>query len=196
MKARNNILNKFRENKGFLCTDFLEGSQHRYQINNMLKTGEIYRIRKGVYILKGQEYYDERVLAARMYPKGVFCLFTAWDYYGFTTTIPSVHYLSLTRNTKVIKTTYPPVQINYWGSPTFETGINKVEIDGCVVQMYDKEKSVCDAVKFRGKVGEDIAIEVVKSYLKTPNRDLEKLMRYAAHLRVSNNLSQIVKPLL
>ena len=196
MTIKQEIINKFQQNKGFLCSDDIINSAQRYHISKMLQSNEISRIKKGVYLLNNHEYFDERVLISKMFPKSVFCLFSAWEYYQLSTTIPTRHYLSLCRNTKVNKSSYPPIQIHYWSDVFFNLGITEITIDNNKIRIYDIERSVCDAVRYRAKAGEDITIEVVKNYIQNKNRNLDKLMKYAHALRINKKVEQYIKPLL
>ena len=62
------------------------------------------------------------------------------------------------------------------------------EVSGHKVRIYDLEKSVCDAVKFRNKIGLDVATEVVKAYLGRKGRNISRLMAYARQMRVASTL--------
>lgn len=66
-------------------------------------------------------------------------------------------------------------------------------IDGFNIRLYDVERCVCDAVKFRNKVGMDICSEIINNYLKRPDRNLSKLMDYARRLRVGKILEQYLQ---
>jgi predicted transcriptional regulator of viral defense system len=162
----------------------------------MLKTGEIQRIKRGVYIMASNTNFDERVLLSRIYPQAVFCLFSAWEFYELSTSIPTRHYLASNRLTKLNNIDYLPIQIHYWNSISFNTGISTANIDNNKIRIYDMEKSVCDAVKFRGKVGEDISIEVVKNYIKSKNRNIDKLMKYAQILKIDKTMETFIKPII
>lgn len=61
------------------------------------------------------------------------------------------------------------------------------------VRITDLERSVCDAVKYRNKLGLDVCAEVIRSYLRKPNRNLTRLQDYAQRLRVFNTLKIILK---
>ena len=69
----------------------------------------------------------------------------------------------------------------------------KMKIDGFNIHVYDVERSVCDAVKFRNKVGMDVCSEIINNYLERPNRNLSKLMDYARKLRVGTILEQYLQ---
>jgi hypothetical protein len=62
--------------------------------------------------------------------------------------------------------------------------------------MYDPEKTVCDILRLREKVGIEIVNEVVRNYLLLPNRDLTKLREYARQLRVESTLNLFLNILL
>ena len=62
------------------------------------------------------------------------------------------------------------------------------EISGYMVLITDMERSVCDAVKYRNKIGLDVCGEVIDSYLKNENRNITLLHEYAGRLRVKNTL--------
>lgn len=66
-------------------------------------------------------------------------------------------------------------------------------IDGFNIRLYDVERCVCDAVKFRNKVGMDICSEIINNYLERPDRNLSKLMDYARRLRVGKILEQYLQ---
>ena len=60
------------------------------------------------------------------------------------------------------------------------------------VQIYDLEKSVCDAIKFRNKIGVDVSSEILKNYLKRQDRDLTKLNEYSHKMRIAGILTPLI----
>lgn len=69
----------------------------------------------------------------------------------------------------------------------------EAEISGFHVRMTDMERSVCDAIKYRNKLGLEVCSEVVRNYLKKGNRNLSLLSDYAKRLRVFNTLKQYLE---
>jgi predicted transcriptional regulator of viral defense system len=129
-------------------------------------------------------------------PPGVICLFSAWQFYGLTTFIPSAHHLTIPGKAKLVLPAYPPVKLYYWYGASYLLGKTEIMVEGQPICIYDLEKSVCDAIKFRNKVGSDIASEVLKNYLKRNDRNIDLLMKYARLLRVENILQQNLNVLL
>jgi len=64
---------------------------------------------------------------------------------------------------------------------------------GFSVNITDLERSVCDAVKYRNKIGLDVCAEIVRSYLRKKERNLSKLMEYAKKLRVADLLGKYLE---
>ena len=66
-------------------------------------------------------------------------------------------------------------------------------IDGFRINIYDIERCVCDAVKFRNKVGMDVCSEIINNYLERPERSISKLMDYARALRVASIIEKYLE---
>lgn len=67
-------------------------------------------------------------------------------------------------------------------------------LSGFQVRITDLERSVCDAVKYRNKVGLDVCAELIRSYARLKERNLSRLSEYAQKLRltkVMNNYLEI-----
>jgi predicted CopG family antitoxin len=81
----------------------------------------------------------------------------------------------------------------YWKKENLEIGVHMEVILNYVVKITDMERSVCDAVKYRNKIGLDVCSEVIRNYLKKPSRNLTRLMEYAKQLRVANVLKNYLE---
>ena len=96
------------------------------------------------------------------------------------------------RNRRVTLPEFPPIQLHYWLEKYVLLGKTIQEIEGLNVPITDLEKSVCDAVKFRTKIGMDVSAEILRNYLARPNRDLNKLMRYAKAMRIGTTMKTFI----
>jgi hypothetical protein len=64
---------------------------------------------------------------------------------------------------------------------------------GVEAKMTNLERSVCDAVKYRHKIGIDVMTEIIDNYLRSPQRNLSLLTDYAKRLRVYSTLFPILQ---
>lgn len=164
--------------------------QGRTAYNKMLESvrqGELIQVRRGVYANIDQ-------LAANMIdiesivPNGILCLWSAWNIHQLTTSMPQAYHVAIKRDRKVKVPTFPKMKLHHYTATILEIGIMEKVIDGFKVRIYDVERCVCDAVKFRNKIGMDVCSEIIDSYLARPERNISKLMDYAKQLRVGNIL--------
>ncbi len=190
---REELIKRFQENKGCLTAKQMQGSTLRYHLNQLIKEGKVHKVRHGFYVYADYLQQNEHVLVARMIPAGVFCLFTAWQMYELTTTVPYQYHLALPRTTKISAAGYPPLALYYLSKQAYETGIAEIAIDGQKVKCYDLERSVCDAIKFRNKAGEDVMLEVIKNYMSRSDKNLNRLQHYARILRIEKIMLPYLK---
>jgi predicted transcriptional regulator of viral defense system len=133
---------------------------------------------------------------ANSFPFAVFCLFTAWRHYELSTYVPFEFHLAIPHNKRIKCPDYPPVRVYYLRKRIYQLGIIDVDMDGAKVKMYDLEKSVCDAVRFRNKVGMDTMIEVLQNYVKRQDKNLNLLSRYAEQLGIEKIVNNMIMMLL
>ena len=63
-------------------------------------------------------------------------------------------------------------------------------------RIYDKEKTVCDVIYHRNKMGFEPAMEVLKRYVQQQDRDINQLITYAKRLQVETTIKQYLEALL
>jgi predicted transcriptional regulator of viral defense system len=122
-------------------------------------------------------------------PGGVLCLYSAWHYYQMTTQIPNAYFVSIDRKRKVRVPEVIDIKLVYQSAPLLEIGVTQVKIEGIEVLIYDRERCLCDALKYRNKIGMDVMAEILNAYLNYQGRNLSRLADYAKKLRVFNLLS-------
>ena len=186
----------FRQNNGLLRTrQALDLGIDRPTLARMIDAGVLACESRGVYRLVAQQPLSnpDLVIVALRVPSAVFCLISALNYYDLTTQIPYQVYFALPRGTKAPRLDYPPVDVIHFSEIPYSAGIEEHTIDGVTVRIYCREKTIADCFKFRNKVGQDVAIEALKDYLRQPGHDIRKLLEYAAINRVSNIILPYLK---
>lgn len=154
--------------------------------------GELIKVRQGVYATP-QSLVNTMVDVEKIVPNGVICLYNAWAYHKLSTTIPPSVCIAIETKRKVRLPDDSSVQLYYWKKEYLHFGIEEQEYSGYKVRITDLERSVCDAIKYRNKIGLDLCGEVVRSYLKRTDRSLSKLYVYAKRLRVANLLNNYLE---
>ncbi len=145
----------------------------------------IERIRHGWYrhlALSDNEWAEVGALIAG----GVFCLHSAAQLHELSTFVSGSYQIAIHWKKRIRLPSYPPIKLYYWKDEQYELGQIKKEVDGVYLLVYDMEKTVCDFLKARNKLGLEAAKEVANNYVDHPDRDLNKLMRYARELGISS----------
>lgn len=65
-----------------------------------------------------------------------------------------------------------------------------------IIQTYDLERTICDVIRSRNKLGTETFLAALKLYVASPKKDLNKLNSYAKQMRVANVLRQYLEVLL
>ena len=191
------ILEIFNQNKGYARTrDILETGVHHHYLDMLVQKGKVVKIKRGLYKLASVSVDDELEEVSHIVPDGVICLFSAWNYYQLSDFVPPEYHIAIEKTRKVVLPDYPPIKVYYWSEKYWSVGITEARIGNTMVKIYDKEKSVCDAIRYRNKVGKDIEKEVLKNYLRERGRNIDKLLRFARLLRVEKPMKTYLTILL
>lgn len=197
MEKEKALLEIFKRNKGYAQTkDILDAGLHHQYLDILVREGEVVKIKRGLYRLAAVRFDDELEEVSRIVPDGVVCLFSAWNYYELSDFVPPEYHIAIEKSRKVVLPDYPPIRVYYWSEKYWSIGITEVKIGQTTVKIYGKEKSVCDAIKFRNKIGKDVEKEVLQNYLKEKDRSIEKLLHFARLLRVEEHLKTYLTILL
>ena len=153
------IIDTLQEQGGFITTGEVKSRGEYEQLRRAAEAGTVMRLRKGIYA-ECSALANNMIDVERIVPHGILCLYSAFAYYGLSTQVPSATCVAIEAKRKVRLPDYPPI-----------------------------DRTVCDAVKYRNKIGLDVCGEVIDSYLKKEDRNISLLHEYALKLRVKNILT-------
>lgn len=177
---------------GVVNIDDLAGQAEYKRVLRAVERGELVRLRQGVYA-EPTALLNTMIDVERVVPGGVVCLYNAWAYHQLSMTVPPAFCVAIEAKRKVSIPATLPIQLYYWKRENLEIGVSTANVSGHNVKITDLERSVCDAVKYRNKIGLDICSEVIRNYLKRPSKNLSRLMEYAKRLRVANVLKNYLE---
>ena len=169
-----------------------QGRTAYYKMLESVHQGELIQVRRGVYANINQ-LSGNMIDINAIVPDGILCLWSAWNIHQLTTSMPQAFHVAIKRDRKVTVPSFPKVELHHYTESILHIGVTNMEIDRFDIKLYDVERCVCDAVKFRNKVGIDVCSEIINNYLERPNRNLSKLMDYAQLLRVGTILEKYLQ---
>lgn len=180
------VENLFKTNDSIIRTSILRsGGFCNKDITELIQIGKLRTVRRGYYAQRqGYDSLNGFAVLASILPEGVLSLFSAAQYHDLSTVIPQSIGITLP---SMMRTPILPedlhVQIYKSILPIYQVGIQTVQIDNITVKIYDRERTVCDFIRMRLKIGKDVALEVLKNYM-SGKKNLQKLYEYAGKLHI------------
>lgn len=194
------LLKIFNNHNGYAKMQELRnnGVQTR-TIAEAIKNGMIEKIKPGLYKLVNYEHDEHESFAEVNHanPRAVICLTSAAEYYGLTTFNSSYITVAVPHNTPKFNLDYPPIKVYYFADSYYSPGIEILKTKSGIVRIYNKEKTIGDLFRYINKIGEDIAVESLKTYLQNrKERNIPKLIEYAEICGVKKKIEPMVKAIL
>lgn len=197
-KTKSEILDLFKENFGYAKTEDIKsrGFHHRL-LSELEENGSIYKVKHGLYALSDNEHFNSLFESSLIIPNGIICMGSALSYYGLTTWDPIETHIAIPRGSKILVPENLPIKLFHFSGEYFKTGAIEVRLEsGQTIKMYDIEKTICDIIRFRNRIGIDIMKESLNEYIKLQEINLNKLNKYADHLKIKSVLNQYLDVLL
>lgn len=179
-------MNAIAEDKKFITIDELKKMGFSYyKIQKLQRDGILSRINRSTYEnfnYKGDE--NDFFTAEAYVPNGVICLMSAARYYELTNFLPDAVDVAIERKHKVnTLPDWPEIRIFYFDPSRMRIGVTEIQNGDNQFHIFDIEKTVVDIIYYRNKVGIEEMTEVLKNYLKRPDRKIDQLYTYAKQLR-------------
>ena len=185
---RKTVIDALQQQGGFITTGEVKSRGEYEQLRRATEDGTLMRLRNGVYV-EFSALANNMIDVERIIPHGVLCIYSAFAHYKLSTQVPSATCIAIEAKRKVRLPDFPPIDLYFWKKENLKFGIISKRISGYDVLITDMERTVCDAVKYRNKIGLDVCGEVIDTYLKKENRNISLLHEYAQKLRVEKILT-------
>lgn len=191
-------LDLLAKHKVLRTSELLQQGVHPRILYALRDSGRIQQLGRGLYILSDHSplAHPDFVIVASKVPQAVICLISALAYHELTTQIPHTVSIALPAFSHPPRLAYPPLSVYRFSEPALSAGVEIHVLDEVQVRIYTAEKSIADLFKFRHRLGLDVALEALKSYLARPTRDVNQLLHYAAICRVTKVIQPYLEALL
>ena len=196
MIDKQKLIDEFEKFGGVLKTAELNelGLSSR-QIKRLLEEGELSKIKHGFYEL-AEEVNPEEVIIARLFPEAVIFLESALLHYHYTDRIPTAWQIAVDRDSEKSQydLAYPLIKPYYQESKFLSIGVRKYEIQGVEVSIFDRDRTMCDIMRYEKKLEKEVFSNAVMRYIKDPQKNIRRLFEYAEKFNITKKTqSQIGK---
>ena len=187
-----------KSNRGYVTRKDINGHGiPSVYLSRYVRKHGLKRIARGFYAEDGW-IIDPYVLFQYAYPKFIYSFGSAVYLHGLGDILPS--YLEVTgplnyRPMSRIRDDVIAHTDTVRGS--YALGIADVTTSlGNVVRAYDKEKTICDLIRHKGKVEFETYAKALNLYARCTDKDINKLMEYARILKIEKEVRSQMEVLL
>lgn len=165
-------------------------------LSKLCKENRIHRIVRGQYILP-DDMHDELFSISKRSDNIIFSHETALYLHGISDRTPFEHTITAPSGCVPSAAIKSECKVYYIKPELFELGKTTLKTPaGNDVFAYDLERTICDVIRSRNKIGTETFLAALKMYAASPKKDLNKLNNYAKKMRVSNILRHYLEVLL
>ena len=164
------------------------------QREKLIADGYVEKIRRGYYQWINPDDFSEVGTVIRLFPDAILCMDTALRYYGYSDRTPGDWHLAVSKDSgkSRFKIDYPFVKPYYVEPAVLELGLTTGTMDGHAIRIYDKERLICDCLRYRNKMDKEIFNKAIQKYIADPEKSIPKLMEYAGPLRVKKLAKDLI----
>ena len=163
------------------------------RILDFVQSGDLVRIKNGYYTDRIDRFTEEE-LVARLFGDTRLGMESALYAYGYISQKPYGWHLAVDKNTSKsrFKMDYPKIIPYYTEPEALELGSTEIMISGQQFQIYDRDRVICDCLKYESKLEREVFKEALQSYIRDSQKDISALMAYARARKVVGKVQSMI----
>lgn len=185
----------FDQYGGMMRTKELQNENVFYRrLQQLIDEGYVEKVRYGYYQWIDQEDFSEAGTVIRLFPDAILCMDTALRYYKYSDRTPAQWHLTVSKDSgkSRFNIDYPFIKPYYVEPKILEIGLSNGNVDGHEVRIYDKDRVICDCLRYRNKMDKEIFNKAIQNYVADPEKSIPKLLEYAEALRVKKVAKDLI----
>lgn len=195
MKSVEHYKEIFERNGGMMRSMQLQNEGILYRpLQKLIEQGFVEKVRYGYYQWIDHDDFSEISTVTRLFPDAILCMDTALRYYKYSDRTPGEWHLAVSKDSgkSRFKIDYPFVKPYYIEPSVLELGLTKGTMDGHEIPIYDKDRVICDCLRYRNKMDKEIFNKAIQNYIADPGKSVPKLLEYAEALRVKKIAKDLI----
>ena len=197
MKLPESIIGVLSAQKGTITSQDISAlGISRTMLGKYVSAGLLERSGRGLYT-GANGLIDEIFALCKRCNRIVFSHATALFLLGKSERTPFNHYATIKSGETIPQTLRQQLKCFYVKDELFDVGRIEVQTQfGNVVPCYNLERTICDVIRSRNKLGTETFLNALKLYAISPLKDLNKLYSYAKSMKIYNILRHYLEVLL
>jgi hypothetical protein len=192
VKTYKHIINIFEQNNGYMnFANLKENGVTTLQIKELEQEKIIEKFARGWYwcnecgFTKPADY--KYIEIAKVYPKAVMCMESACFLNGILREEPEIPTIATDRTDRGKIELIYPIKRYYFQNTHLDGEIKEIYTEFGSYRFYSEERTLCDCIRMKNKISEEIYIEILNRYKKQAEKK-DVLYAYAKKLRALESL--------
>ena len=159
----------------------------RWQLQELLRNGEIQKVSYGLYALKNV-IPDELFIIQLLSPRAIFSHENALFFNGYSDKVPFRYTISVPHG-YISKNLSEQYDVRHVAKESAEEGIKIIKSElGNDLRVYSIERTLCELLHKPSDLDKERFIPAIQKYLRSKNKDILILMHFAKMFRVEKRL--------
>lgn len=159
----------------------------RWQLQKLLRNGEIQKVSYGLYALKNV-IPDELFITQLLSPRAIFSHESALFFNGYSDQVPFRYTISVPHG-YISKNLSEQYDVRHVAKESAEEGIKIIKSElGNDLRVYSIERTLCELLHKPSDLDKERFIPAIQKYLRSKNKDILILMHFAKMFRVEKRL--------
>lgn len=159
----------------------------RTELNALLDNNYLKKASRGLY------YFDDNYKNLEIYEvnkfekNAILNLYSAIFYHNLSSHIIKNWDVAIINNRRPSKAAESKnIKYHYVKPELFNIGLMEFRINKNDIRIYDKERTICDVIKYRNIIDPYIYGEVIRNYFNSKNKNISNLKNYGELLKVNS----------
>lgn len=190
--------NAIEKSGGIIKTaDLINAGLTKSDITNLSDNSFIKRVKHGYYRLSDTDISEEQILSTLL-PEGIVCVHSALFHYGYSDYTPREWSIAVPRtiSRSKLKIDEVPIKAYYIQNEHFEIGKTIDDFNGFKLNIYNRERTICDCFKYKNQLDSEIFNKAINTYIADNKKNLANLSKYAKQLKVYKKVTELMEVLL
>lgn len=178
-----------------MSTSELQSEKIYYtEIQALMNQHVIEKVRRGYYYWVEDYDGNEVLVIQKLFPDAILCMETALFYYHYSDRNPMEWNITIHKNASRnrFNIDYPFIKAYRVDTRQLNIGETYGKINEINVRIYDRDRTICDVLRFRNRMDKEIYNKAIQGYIADPKKNIANLIDYAKKLRIYKKVEEII----
>jgi len=193
-KIVNTMIEILERKKVYTTQQLRDNGFNAYDCRKLMKNNQLAALKRGHYV-RSDHQLDSISLVVETFPEATFILQSALYLHGYLYRTPRV-IIGAKKSESRMKyhSDYIPMKVLYRDDKYADLGVMKMSYHGRILKVSDPERTLIDCIRRQDLITFEEYNCAVRAYIQDPNKDLDRLLRYAEILHVESKVLMILQP--